>query len=223
MQELWSATWESFPNPWWPLNSTAIGLKLPGAYRLLTTVALVLSSQAVFELDQNVHICLIKLKPTDCHSSEKDLTEKLEQFRVLLKKLPPENYNNLRSEASHWKENGQLWHCLHLLGSSFRQPFQICSVTSPRFESVWVDWVEHLFASSMHRCALILWSSCRPVTVSTSAQWQQQYPDKYCEIYRTVTVRPSQLELSTSAKYKHTDQEQHFDTFEILFFVSFPN
>ncbi|GLD57653.1 SH3 domain-binding protein 1-like protein [Lates japonicus] len=27
---------------------------------------------------------------------EKDLTEKLEQFRVLLKKLPPENYNNLR-------------------------------------------------------------------------------------------------------------------------------
>lgn len=27
---------------------------------------------------------------------EKDPTEKLEQFRVLLKKLPPENYNNLR-------------------------------------------------------------------------------------------------------------------------------
>ncbi|XP_026206522.1 SH3 domain-binding protein 1 [Anabas testudineus] len=29
-------------------------------------------------------------------AGEKDLTEKLEQFRVLLKKLPPENYNNLR-------------------------------------------------------------------------------------------------------------------------------
>ncbi|KAG7226522.1 hypothetical protein INR49_003844 [Caranx melampygus] len=31
-----------------------------------------------------------------CLLREKDLTEKLEQFRVLLKKLPPENYNNLR-------------------------------------------------------------------------------------------------------------------------------
>ncbi|TKS90092.1 SH3 domain-binding protein 1 [Collichthys lucidus] len=29
-------------------------------------------------------------------AGEKDLTEKLEQFKVLLKKLPPENYNNLR-------------------------------------------------------------------------------------------------------------------------------
>ncbi|XP_075949397.1 SH3 domain-binding protein 1 [Anarhichas minor] len=29
-------------------------------------------------------------------AGEKDPTEKLEQFRVLLKKLPPENYNNLR-------------------------------------------------------------------------------------------------------------------------------
>ncbi|XP_040885477.1 SH3 domain-binding protein 1 [Toxotes jaculatrix] len=29
-------------------------------------------------------------------AGEKDLTEKLEKFRVLLKKLPPENYNNLR-------------------------------------------------------------------------------------------------------------------------------
>ncbi|KAM6963698.1 SH3 domain-binding protein 1 [Tautogolabrus adspersus] len=29
-------------------------------------------------------------------AGEKDLTEKLEQFRILLKKLPPENYNNLR-------------------------------------------------------------------------------------------------------------------------------
>ncbi|KAM3859835.1 SH3 domain-binding protein 1 [Diretmus argenteus] len=29
-------------------------------------------------------------------AGEKDLTEKLEQFRALLKKLPPENYNNLR-------------------------------------------------------------------------------------------------------------------------------
>ncbi|XP_051928363.1 SH3 domain-binding protein 1 isoform X2 [Hippocampus zosterae] len=29
-------------------------------------------------------------------ASEKDCTEKLEQFRILLKKLPPENYNNLR-------------------------------------------------------------------------------------------------------------------------------
>ncbi|KAM6896834.1 SH3 domain-binding protein 1 [Xenentodon cancila] len=29
-------------------------------------------------------------------AGEKDLTEKLEQFRVLLKKLPPENYHNLR-------------------------------------------------------------------------------------------------------------------------------
>ncbi|XP_077406664.1 SH3 domain-binding protein 1 isoform X2 [Vanacampus margaritifer] len=29
-------------------------------------------------------------------ASEKDSTEKLEQFRILLKKLPPENYNNLR-------------------------------------------------------------------------------------------------------------------------------
>ncbi|XP_038590993.1 SH3 domain-binding protein 1 [Micropterus salmoides] len=29
-------------------------------------------------------------------AGEKDQTEKLEQFRVLLKKLPPENYNNLR-------------------------------------------------------------------------------------------------------------------------------
>lgn len=29
-------------------------------------------------------------------AGEKDLQEKLEQFRVLLKKLPPENYNNLR-------------------------------------------------------------------------------------------------------------------------------
>ncbi|XP_032357400.1 SH3 domain-binding protein 1 [Etheostoma spectabile] len=29
-------------------------------------------------------------------AGEKDLTEKLEQFRVLLRKLPPENYNNLR-------------------------------------------------------------------------------------------------------------------------------
>lgn len=31
---------------------------------------------------------------------EKDLTEKLEQFRLLLKKLPPENYNNLRCVCS---------------------------------------------------------------------------------------------------------------------------
>uniref|UniRef100_A0A8C9XA20 SH3 domain binding protein 1 n=1 Tax=Sander lucioperca TaxID=283035 RepID=A0A8C9XA20_SANLU len=29
-------------------------------------------------------------------AGEKELTEKLEQFRVLLRKLPPENYNNLR-------------------------------------------------------------------------------------------------------------------------------
>lgn len=29
-------------------------------------------------------------------AGEKDMTEKLEQFKVLLKKLPPENYNNLR-------------------------------------------------------------------------------------------------------------------------------
>ncbi|XP_026170658.1 SH3 domain-binding protein 1 [Mastacembelus armatus] len=29
-------------------------------------------------------------------AGEKDLSEKLDQFRVLLKKLPPENYNNLR-------------------------------------------------------------------------------------------------------------------------------
>ncbi|XP_035001149.1 SH3 domain-binding protein 1 [Hippoglossus stenolepis] len=29
-------------------------------------------------------------------AGEKDLTEKLEQFKVLLKKLPPDNYNNLR-------------------------------------------------------------------------------------------------------------------------------
>ncbi|KAK2820856.1 hypothetical protein Q5P01_023815 [Channa striata] len=29
-------------------------------------------------------------------AGEKDLTEKLEQFRILLRKLPPENYNNLR-------------------------------------------------------------------------------------------------------------------------------
>ncbi|XP_061612048.1 SH3 domain-binding protein 1 isoform X1 [Phyllopteryx taeniolatus] len=29
-------------------------------------------------------------------AGEKDCTEKLEQFRILLKKLPPENYNNLR-------------------------------------------------------------------------------------------------------------------------------
>uniref|UniRef100_A0A673AB72 SH3 domain-binding protein 1-like n=1 Tax=Sphaeramia orbicularis TaxID=375764 RepID=A0A673AB72_9TELE len=29
-------------------------------------------------------------------AGEKELTEKLQQFRVLLKKLPPENYNNLR-------------------------------------------------------------------------------------------------------------------------------
>ncbi|KAM9336173.1 SH3 domain-binding protein 1 [Symphorus nematophorus] len=29
-------------------------------------------------------------------AGDKDLTEKLEQFKVLLKKLPPENYNNLR-------------------------------------------------------------------------------------------------------------------------------
>lgn len=29
-------------------------------------------------------------------AGEKDVTEKLEQFKVLLKKLPPENYNNLR-------------------------------------------------------------------------------------------------------------------------------
>ncbi|KAF3704654.1 SH3 domain-binding protein 1 [Channa argus] len=29
-------------------------------------------------------------------AGEKDLTEKLDQFRALLKKLPPENYNNLR-------------------------------------------------------------------------------------------------------------------------------
>ncbi|XP_047465571.1 SH3 domain-binding protein 1 [Mugil cephalus] len=29
-------------------------------------------------------------------AGEKDLPEKLEQFRILLKKLPPENYNNLR-------------------------------------------------------------------------------------------------------------------------------
>lgn len=27
---------------------------------------------------------------------EKELSEKLEQFKILLKKLPPENYNNLR-------------------------------------------------------------------------------------------------------------------------------
>ncbi|XP_010778090.1 SH3 domain-binding protein 1-like, partial [Notothenia coriiceps] len=29
-------------------------------------------------------------------AGEKNLPEKLEQFRVLLKQLPPENYNNLR-------------------------------------------------------------------------------------------------------------------------------
>lgn len=33
---------------------------------------------------------------------EKDPTEKLEQFRVLLKKLPPENYNNLRWVCTHY-------------------------------------------------------------------------------------------------------------------------
>lgn len=32
---------------------------------------------------------------------EKELTEKLEQFRVLLRKLPPENYNNLRCVQNH--------------------------------------------------------------------------------------------------------------------------
>lgn len=31
-----------------------------------------------------------------CRHREKDQAEKVEQFRVLLKKLPPENYNNLR-------------------------------------------------------------------------------------------------------------------------------
>lgn len=30
------------------------------------------------------------------------MTEKLEQFRVLLKKLPPENYNNLRWVCAHY-------------------------------------------------------------------------------------------------------------------------
>lgn len=33
---------------------------------------------------------------------EKDLTEKLEQFKELLKKLPPENYNNLRWSSVSW-------------------------------------------------------------------------------------------------------------------------
>lgn len=36
--------------------------------------------------------------------SEKDLTEKLEQFRVLLKKLPPENYNNLRLDCFRFSD-----------------------------------------------------------------------------------------------------------------------
>lgn len=33
---------------------------------------------------------------------QKDMTEKLEQFRVLLKKLPPENYTNLRWVCAHY-------------------------------------------------------------------------------------------------------------------------
>lgn len=88
-QERSSVTCENFLNPWWRLTSTATGSKQQGLSVLLTLM--VCNSDVGSWMFWRVLLL----------HREKDLTEKLEQFRVLLKKLPPENYNNLRWGCTH--------------------------------------------------------------------------------------------------------------------------
>ncbi len=79
------------------------GLKQQGVYNIFLFIFAVVPS-LVLEFDLFPH-------------REKDPTEKLEQFRVLLKKLPPENYNNLRCvlaafPQSHDQMSWTLWFVL---------------------------------------------------------------------------------------------------------------
>lgn len=89
LQVHWSVTSESFQNLSWPLNFTPIGLKLQGWY--WRRLGALFYTEIMLCVDDYIIIYPISLL-----RSEKEITEKLQHFRILLKKLPPENYRNLR-------------------------------------------------------------------------------------------------------------------------------